>query len=93
MTDDWGPWIEHDGMGPPAIPDGQWIRLQGVNYDGSPHDMEGRHEAWMARLPQWAWARYNNGDIGQIHRYRIRKPRGLVILESLLENMPEQVDA
>jgi len=29
----------------------------------------------------------------EVIRYRIRKPRGLTILEGLLENLPEEVDA
>lgn len=88
MSDEWGPWIEHDGKGCPGIPDRTWINIVGVNFDGTPHNAEGLHESRHEDLPQWSWALWNDPLIGQIHRYRIRKPRGMVVLERMLAELP-----
>ena len=85
---EWGPWIEHDGNGPPSIPHRTWVRIQGFNYDGTPHDAEGLHEEWHSKLPGWTWAIHRDPGVGRITRYRIRKPRGMVILQELIENLP-----
>lgn len=102
MTDEseWGPWIEHDGKGHP-LKNGQvynavfadldeFTAVRGANvplrtkygveiFDGG----EGSYE------PSWTWEyRYE-----RVIRYRVRKPLGLTMLESLLENLPEEVDA
>lgn len=93
----WGPWVEHDGQPRPNL-NGVWMRVQTANG----RDEEGRMECadcpsaghlapfvWQS-LPAWMW------DV-RIIRYRIRKPRGLIILETVLERLPadnrEQVDA
>ncbi len=83
----WGPWIEHDG-GPRPVPKGTFCHLifvtglQSVGPVGCGRD-------GLAITPDNApW-----GHPNLIIRYRIRKPRGLVILETLLTDLPEDVDA
>lgn len=98
MSEEWGPWIEHDGKSRPA--DGlivereyacgavlvgrigkQWLRTElGLPfYRGATYGCS------------WLWA--EDGDCVPVVRYRIRKPRGLTILESILADLPEKVDA
>ena len=90
---EWGPWIEHDGKGCPVK--GSFVRV--VYSNGSQREFV----AWSnIRIPgkpdtdpetsAWAWV---TPRPSKIIRYRIRKPRGLVILESLLADLPKKVDA
>ncbi len=79
MTDEleWGPWIEHDDNGIPVHP----ATIVIVDLSGdilSP-----------MRADEIGWC--FPGD--PVTRYRIRKPRGLTILEGLLENLPEMEGA
>jgi hypothetical protein len=41
----------------------------------------------------WVYSSYSFLSRDEIIRYRIRKPKGLTILEGLLEDLPERVDA
>ena len=107
MTEEWGPWIEHDGKGCPCrgeIVEAIWRHRDGRTYNY----IEGESSVWLVppdagsnpRSSSWIWRLVNGlphpmpgGNSAPIIRYRIRKPRGLTILEGLLENLPEQVDA
>jgi len=81
MSDEWGPWIEHDGKHMPpdgslcqaAFDDGKTL-LGVVRCDDETH------------RDSFLWC----GDISMSHviRYRIRKPRGMAILEGLLADLP-----
>ena len=83
MTEEqWGPWIEHDGRGCPCI--GEYV--QGVGDCGGVIEAEVKFDG-----PAWHWS--NAGIFEVVIRYRIRKPRGIVVLESLLADLPERVDA
>lgn len=91
MSDEgeWGPWIDHDGKGCPCR--GDWVQAQDRSGDIMEARATGEYgeagSAWdWASIPHIWWD-------AAIIRYRIRKPRGLTILESLLENLPEEVDA
>jgi hypothetical protein len=89
MSEEWGPWIEHDGKGFPLArgqvahliyrSGDEEITIVGLFRGGEP-DVVGSSWHWGA-----GW--------DEIIRYRIRKPRGLTILEGLLENLPEEVGA
>jgi hypothetical protein len=75
----WGPWISHDGSGCPCK--GSWVE---VLYDKP-------NKIWRGIAtggPSWDW------EYGwwRIFTYRIRKPKGLVILEKLLQDLPTKVD-
>lgn len=88
MSDEWGPWIEHGGRGCPLAA-GAPVYVacaDGVQEDGTAcgHSYSGWHWEYVALM----------GRPGlRVLRYRIRKPRGMVVLESLLVDLPEQVDA
>lgn len=88
---EWGPWIKHDGKGCQCV--GQMVeavvlvnRLGDLKNIG-PFIAKGR-ESWT-----WKLHRLPVNEFARIIRYRIRKQRGMTILESLLENLPQEVDA
>ena len=82
MSEEWGPWIKHDGKGCPCV--GQYVRAKYKNSQ-----------------PPWATGFVAQGgsswnfDLRADHIiiYSIRKPRGLTILDGLLENLPDEVPA
>jgi hypothetical protein len=87
MSDEWGPWIEHDG-GENPVGGGFFTQIETRSgYCRAPAGDLSEKWVWP-----WGWNGYaiHGGDI---LRYRIRKPRGLTILESLLADLPETVDA
>jgi len=84
MSDDveWGPWIDHDGKGCPCV--GEFGH---VIYDTG-HEfvciIEGTPAIWDLDVPSKHRA----------IRYRIRKPKGMAILNAILrevERIPELV--
>lgn len=87
--EEWGPWVEHDGRGCPC---------RGMVVESE--ERRGLVEVHIAGgigsggALQWNWdaARRAGYPIGwQIIRYRIRKPRGLTILENLIADLPAPV--
>lgn len=97
MTDEaeWGPWIEHDGKGCPCV--GAFVHVVHEGFAG--WFMQGQLIAGSQGGFSWDWRYWlkvppgHNSMATRVIRYRIRKPRGMTILESLLENLPEEVDA
>ncbi len=85
MTDgpEWGPWVEHDGKGCPCV--GEFIDFHCAYRDKSEQRHMGRVSQWFAASGVW-----HSPHLFVFLRYRIRKPRGLTILEGLLENLPEK---
>lgn len=81
---EWGPWIEHDGGPCPCV--GEFVHA--VFDKGRPIERKeiatGNPKSWIFKPPA---DRFN----GCIVRYRIRKPRGLTILENLIAEIPEEV--
>lgn len=82
---EWGPWIEHDG-GPRPVPRGtychvifrsgrEFIGPVGVGFNGTRISPDGK-----------PW-----GEDDRVIRYRVRKPRGLTILEEILNDLPAPV--
>jgi len=92
MSDEWGPWIEHDGKGCPCL--GMWAQTERYGKNFVHFSTDGR----ILEPANWDWSRFGERlpcgtVVSKILRYRIRKPRGLTILESLLADLPERVDA
>lgn len=98
MVDDdqFGPWIEHDGRGCP-VPAGTVVRVQwndGDFYvDTVTSDLisppTGMTSCW-----HWAsWHPLKFIEYAYVARYSVKKPRGLTILENLIADLPETVDA
>lgn len=81
---EWGPWIEHDGMPVPHLA-GEWLHIIGA--DG--REGEGMLKFAGAKGSLWRWKTILKSHWSKrIIRYRIRKPRGLIILQDLIENLP-----
>jgi hypothetical protein len=83
MSDEWGPWIEHDGNGCPI----ELGVLFQVRFDDRPPP---KPRIMIARLYGF-WDACEDLIIKRptlVIRYRTRKPRGMVILEKLLADMP-----
>lgn len=83
---EWGPWIDHDGNGCPCV--GEYVHVKyryiGKNPDGSLSD----HRLYIAaNSGSWNWVNPGN----YIIRYRIRKPLGLTVLETILNELPKPV--
>ena len=103
MSDDiWGPWIDHDGKGCPCSGamvesvDAGGVAMVHIAGGISVHPVTGE---WRARYVDedlcdlWDWAEcaaYGSYD-ARIVRYRIRKSRGLILLQELIENLPAPV--
>ena len=103
MADEWGPWIEHDGAGI-CLPDGSVMQIE----IGGPGLVPRGSESVSPNYPgfYWRWKRVKTGWFSSVMRrvcddpayapiirYRIRKPRGMIVLEALLADLPESVDA
>lgn len=99
--EEWGPWIEHDGKCRPVAAGviceveyahgGTRIITAG---SGKLVSVGKRVEiGYYGPLYASSWVHAGKGKCAPIIRYRIRKPRGLTILESLLTDLPERVDA
>ncbi len=106
MAEEWGPWIKHDGARPYELSGGQrvqvlWDTRSGTITPAPGSKIDNLYPGWF-----WRWKRIKTGwfkaellpvcddpHYCPIIVYRIRKPRGLIILEGLLEHLPEKVDA
>ena len=82
--DEWTDWIEHDGKGCPWV--GKMVHVKyrwvGINPDGTESDKR----IYIAR-PTKSWT---GGDdrVNEIIRYRIRRPKGMAILNTILADLP-----
>lgn len=91
MAEELGPWVEHDGAGVPVAP-GTWCQVEtkgGLILEDRSHGplSPGGVSLWIwSDIPRRYW-------FMAIIRYRIRKPRGLVILETLLADLPAPAPA
>lgn len=87
--DDWGPWIKHDGSGPPSI--SAPVRVQCVAPDGDSVDV-----VWDGYPGQsWFWRRTWWGKIEAeakpIIRYRVRRPKELQLLRDIAASPPKEL--
>lgn len=88
MSDEWGPWIEHDGKGCPCL--GKYIRFEAdtkISHFTHGHGIiiSEKCGEYIPRVSgeSWTWGT----GFANIIRYRIRKPKGLTILESILREV------
>lgn len=92
MSDEWGPWIEHNGA---RIPDefcvGDVVQVVSECNETGSLDLSPPRVVQPEDFVRynWFWGESSHDTL----RYRIRKPRGLTILESLLADLPEEVSA
>ena len=103
--DEWGPWIKHDGNGCPIDVMGQTAELWWRPEDGDDQnwrtavlfidDLNASCASWHAakyegRGFSMHWREFHSSMAYWVDHYRIRKPRGMAILESILADTPEQ---
>lgn len=89
MADNWGPWIEHNGKGCPCV---GMVAEVVFAYDKLPMCYVVRGGAsWFWLSPDIRGTSITRcGRLANpIVRYRIRKPRGMAILESILADVTE----
>lgn len=88
MSEEWGPWIDHDGS---HCPKGEYVHI--IKYDGtewygiagiSPGSLEYYHGAWFFDI--------DNSEADHVFKYRIRKPKGLTILTDILREVERDGD-
>ena len=94
QQDEWGPWIDHDGNGY-TLSFGFIVEAESADgYRQVGRPKEGPTKSWGARN-WWNWKTLlpDEFQTGRVIRYRIRKPRGMAILEDLLQDLPQDVDA
>lgn len=103
--EEWGPWVEHDGVSVAGlIPRTCQLQIICSGSGVTPEEGETVGASWPGFF--WRWKSVKTGwfsskmrrlcddpSFAPIIRYRVRKPRGLVILQGLLENLPVEVDA
>ena len=89
MSEDWGPWIEHDGRGVKPYGAGVYAKVEFGAPDGAVAGAyECISESPAGRIEGWHVDDYPEYYV--VIRYRIRKPRGMVVLESLIADLPER---
>lgn len=95
MSKEWGDWQIHDGKGCPCV--GQFVESEsreGVvlqHIAGGYFPSAGVPVALLIDAWDWSDWRWNIfGDGNQVIRYRIRRPRGLTILEELIAEIPSK---
>ncbi len=91
--EEWGPWIEHDGRGVPPHLIGRWIEIECRNALGRPWVSEGVLTLPLSKFTVMCWSGGGwmtaRDHCAPVIRYRIRKPRGLTILQRIAEQ-PER---
>ena len=100
MSEQWGPWIEHDGKSKPA--DGTFALVvhangvvQEVVVGRSSYTFETSASYRNTKKTWWLWEDAVP-QFGEIVRYRVRKPRALIELQEMIADLPaptERVDA
>ena len=89
MTPEWSDWHQHNAQGCPSWLIGEWIEVEGHNrawgnIERAQYQCTGKGDLWFRR-------HVDHGP--NIIRFRVRKPRGLVVLEKVLADLPEKVTA
>lgn len=96
--EEWGPVVNHDGRGfPEELTVGMWVKLWGDRSDGRSGCGEGFITITDERALAWFWAvpelreqsLREYGNLARVLAYQVRRPKGLAILESLLQRQPE----
>ncbi|MCA0204313.1 MAG: hypothetical protein LCH92_08225 [Proteobacteria bacterium] len=91
MSDEWGPWVKHDGKGLP-VPVGTVVMVEDVHSDGSREIFVvtaglGGGFSW-----DWQWSVKLvpgfNKYATRIIRYRIRRPKALREMIDRAESLP-----
>ena len=87
-NEEWSEWFQHDGSGY-AVPRGMVAMIQLGNGQISTYMMVWARPGWSSW--DWSQAWFKVWPERAVVRYRIRKPRGLTILEDLIADLPAPV--
>lgn len=88
----WGPCIEHDGKGCPCV--GEYVQCERANLgileviagaECISHGLD--PNGWGSA---WVWREYHR--YSDVIRYRIRKPKGLTLLEEIAKNPERELE-
>lgn len=80
--EEWGPWVLHDGMGCP-LPQGTIVEVRFQDAFGYKSNVITTVAG--GEFSSWNWEHFP--ELKKITRYREKKPRGLTMLEGLLETL------
>lgn len=86
MSEEWTDWIEHDASGCP-IAVGMYCAVTCRGRSGKERTLEGVMSPKGQRAGSWT-VKDHLGLWDQVIRYRIRKPRALLQLIEMVENLP-----
>jgi hypothetical protein len=79
MSEEWEPWIEHDGKGCPCV--GMWVQMvfkrKGLRFEACGIAGERFDGTESETGSSWHWAIISEGPWWPVIRYRIRKPRAI----------------
>lgn len=97
MSEEWGPWIEHDGKAWPMhglVAEKEYANgliLIGVIGSRALSYSELGVPFYSGKTFQSSWVWDAPGPFVPVIRYRIRKPKGMTILEGILADLPAPV--
>ena len=96
-SEEWGPWIEHDGKGCPC--EGLFVEVKlrcGYFYivEAANKSAVNKFHVKCPLQPnnpknRWVWGTVDPSN--EIIRYRIRKPRAMKQINALLQDLPQDV--
>lgn len=91
MDQEWGPWVRHHGQGMP-VQAGTVVEV--VTFDAiRPAKGEVRSRVGVAGVDlvkSWSWATSRNYTKSlPIDLYRVKRPKGLEVLQGLLVEIPK----
>lgn len=92
MSEDaeWGPWEQHDGKDCP-LPDGTYAQAR--TQDGQVAEGTVRHDIGPPNAVNcWIWdeCEFVGKPDWRVIEYRVRKPKGLTILEQIVSSPPQE---
>lgn len=88
QQEEWGPWINHDGN-PTSKLAGNFVHVITEVQPGKISETK----LWMTGGTGKSWDWSYRSTHTRVIRYRIRKPRGLTILQGLIADAPQEVMA
>jgi len=87
---EYGPWIDHDGRGRP-VPVGTVVEVEAENITGLVTVITS--VAMADAGSAWDWSSVCLDQPWRATRYRVRKPRGMTVLDRILTSVSETVEA
>ena len=93
QKDEWSEWIEHDGKGVPAGIVGKFVHIKLLGKGLDENDVLTDEIMGVAEGNPQAWCSSYQPKFITVARYRIRKPRGLTILENIAKTVDHKSPA